>query len=67
MYTYPLPSAALNELLVSNLSAFKIPVTIPNSGYFFTCPLENHCFFTKISFGLANKTPRKYYYYHNAS
>lgn len=52
MYTYPLPFASLNELLVSNLSAnpgsfpitsimcmaFKIPVTIRNSGYYFTCP-----------------------------
>lgn len=46
MYTYPLPSSSFNELLVSNLSRnLKIPVTIPNNGSFFTCPLVNHCLF----------------------
>ncbi|EFX72012.1 hypothetical protein DAPPUDRAFT_111113 [Daphnia pulex] len=59
MYTYPLPSSAINEYLVSNLSAnieyfpltsvkckaFRIPITIPNNGKYFVCPLVNHSLF----------------------
>jgi hypothetical protein len=59
MYTYPLPSSAINEYLVSNLStnieyfpltsvkckAFRIPITIPNNGMYFVCPLVNHSLF----------------------
>ena len=59
MYTYPLPSSNINEYLVSNLStnleyfpltsvkckAFRIPITIPNNGKYFVCPLVNHSLF----------------------
>ncbi len=58
MFTYPLPSSCLNEILASQLSpnleafclidviwkAVRIPTTIPENGSFFVCPLLNQCF-----------------------
>lgn len=59
MYTYPLPSSRLNEILASQLSpnleafrlidvlwkAVRIPTTIPENESFFVCPLLNHSVF----------------------